>query len=38
MLVGDPCSRPTITIKFHDLHVGNIKGAMVQIASYHKRD
>jgi len=38
MLVGDACSRPPITTRSHDLHVGNIKGAMGEITSYHKGD
>jgi len=38
MLVGDVCSRPPITIRSHDLHVGNIRGAMGEITSYHKGD
>ncbi len=35
MLVGDVCSRSPIIIKFHDLHVGNIKGVKDEITSYH---
>jgi hypothetical protein len=38
MLVGDACFKPPITIRFHDLHVGDIKGVVGKIASYHKRD
>jgi hypothetical protein len=37
-LVGDVCSKPPITIRFHNLHVGNIRGAMGKITSCHKRD
>jgi hypothetical protein len=37
-LVGDACSRPPITIKSHNLHVGNTRVAMGEIASYHKRN
>jgi hypothetical protein len=37
-LAGDVCFRPPITIKFHDLHVSDIKGAMGEITSYHERD
>jgi hypothetical protein len=37
-LASDACSRPPITIRFHDLHVGNIRKAMGEIASYHERD
>jgi hypothetical protein len=35
-LAGDACSRPAI--KSHDLHGGDIRGAMGEIASCHKRD
>jgi hypothetical protein len=38
VLVGDVCSRPSITIRSHDLHVGDIRGVVGEIASYHKRD
>jgi len=38
MLTGDVCFRPPITIRFHNLHVGNIRGAMGVISSYHERD
>jgi hypothetical protein len=38
VLANDVCSRPPITIRFHDLHVNNIKGIVGEIASYHKRD
>jgi len=37
-LASDTYSRPPITIRSHDLHASNIKGAMGEIASYHKRD
>jgi hypothetical protein len=37
-LEGDVCPKLPITIRFHNLHVGNIKGAMGEIASYHERD
>jgi hypothetical protein len=37
-LVGNVCSRPLINIRFHGLHVGNIKRALDEIASYHERD
>jgi hypothetical protein len=37
-LMGDACSRPTITIKSHNLHASDIRGAMGEIASYHERD
>jgi hypothetical protein len=32
MLAGDVCFRPPITIKSHDLHVGDIRRAMGEIA------
>jgi len=38
MLVGDVCSRPPPTIRFHDLHASNIIRAMGEIISYHERD
>jgi hypothetical protein len=38
VLAGDVYSRPPIIVRPHDLHVGDIKGAMGEIASYHKRD
>jgi hypothetical protein len=37
-LVGDAYSRPPITIRSHDLHVGEIREAMGEIASYHEMD
>ncbi len=37
-LTSDAYSRPPITIRSHDLHVGDIKGAVGEIASYHKKD
>jgi hypothetical protein len=37
-LASDACSRPPITIKSHDLHVGYISKAMGEIVSYHERD
>jgi hypothetical protein len=37
-LVNDVCSRPPISIISHDLHEGDIRGAMGEIASYHERD
>jgi hypothetical protein len=37
-LAIDVCSRPPITIRSHDLHACNNKGAMGEIISYHKRD
>jgi hypothetical protein len=38
VLVGDVCSRPPITIRFCDLHTNDTRGAMSEIAAYHKRD
>jgi len=38
VLAGDACSKPLITIKFHNLHASNIRGAMGEITSYHERD
>jgi hypothetical protein len=38
VLASDACSKPPITIKFHNLHVGGIKGAMSEITTYHERD
>jgi hypothetical protein len=37
-LAGDACSRPLTAIKSHNLHAGNIRGAVSEIASCHKRD
>jgi hypothetical protein len=37
-LVGDVCFKPPITIKFHNLHVGDIRGAVGEITSYHEMD
>jgi hypothetical protein len=37
-LTGGACSKPPIIIRFHNLHVGNIRGAMGEIISYHERD
>jgi len=37
-LVGDVCSKPPITIRPYDLHVGGIRGAVGEIASYNERD
>jgi hypothetical protein len=36
-LANDVCFRPPITIRFHNLHVGDIRGAVCEIASYHER-
>ncbi len=37
MLIGDVCFKPPITIRSHNLHVGDIKGVMGEIASYHEK-
>jgi hypothetical protein len=37
-LVSDVCSRPPTIIRSNNLHVGDIRKAMGEIASYHKRD
>jgi hypothetical protein len=37
-LVSDACSKPPITIRSHDLHASNIRRAVGEIASYHKKD
>jgi len=34
--MGDACSRPPIIIRFQDLHAGDIKGVVGEIAPYHK--
>ncbi len=31
VLVGDACFKPCITIRSHNLHVGNIRGVMGEI-------
>jgi hypothetical protein len=36
-LTCDAYSRPPITIRFHNLHASDIKGAMGEIASYHNK-
>jgi hypothetical protein len=37
-LVGDVCFRLPITIRFHDLHVGDIRKVVGEKTSYHERD
>jgi hypothetical protein len=37
-LVGHACSRPLITIKFHDFHASDIIRVVGEIISYHERD
>ncbi len=36
MLAGDAYSRPPITIRSHDLHVGDIRRVVGEITSYHE--
>ncbi len=36
-LAGDACFKPPITIRSHELHVDDNRGAMGEIASYHER-
>ncbi len=37
-LIGDVYFRPPITIRSHDLHVGNMKRVVGEINSYHEKD
>jgi len=37
-LMGDACSKPPISIKFHDLHAGDIRKAVGEIASYSEKN
>ncbi len=37
-LASDACSSPPIIITFHHLCVGDIKGVMGEITSYHEKD
>jgi hypothetical protein len=37
-LMGHVCSKPPITIRFHDLHANDIKRAVDEIVSYHEKD
>jgi hypothetical protein len=37
-LASDVCFRPLIIIRFHNLHACDIRGAMGETTSYHKRD
>ncbi len=37
-LVSYACSRPSIIIRFHDLHVHDIRGHVGEITSYHERE
>jgi hypothetical protein len=37
-LTSDVCSRSPIIIRSHDLHACDIRGAVGEITSYHKRD
>ncbi len=36
-LANDACSRPPTTIRFHDLHAGNIRRVVCEITSYLER-
>jgi hypothetical protein len=36
-LMGNVCFRPPNTIRSHDLHVGDIRRAVGEITSYHKK-
>jgi hypothetical protein len=36
VLTGDACCRPPITIRFQDLHAGDIRGVVGEIAPYHE--
>ncbi len=38
VLTNDAYFRPPITIRSHNLHVGDIRGVMGEITSYHERD
>ncbi len=38
MFASDACSRPPITIKSHDLQVGDIRGTVGEIAFYDERN
>jgi hypothetical protein len=37
-LAEDACSKPPITIRFHDLHASDIRRVVGGIISYHKGD
>ncbi len=38
MLAGDACSKPSINIRFHDLHVVDIRRVVGEITPYHEKD
>jgi hypothetical protein len=38
MLMGDACSKASITIRFHDLHSSDIRRVVGEIVSYQDRD
>jgi len=38
MLMSNVCSRPPIIVRSHNLHVGHIRRAMGEMASYHEKD
>jgi hypothetical protein len=37
-LANDACSKTLIIIRSHNLHVGDIRGVMGEIASYHEKN
>jgi hypothetical protein len=37
-LASDVCSKPSITIKFHDLHASDIRRVVGEMTSYHEKD
>jgi hypothetical protein len=37
-LIGDACSRPPTTIRYHDLHDGDIRRLVGEIVPYNERD
>jgi hypothetical protein len=38
VLASDVYFRPPITIRFHNLHVGDIREVVVETTFYHERD
>jgi hypothetical protein len=38
VLASDPCSRPPIIIRSHDLHASDIRGAVGEIAPYDEKN
>jgi hypothetical protein len=37
-VMGDACSKPSVTIRFHDLHSSDIRRVVAEIVSYQDRD